>query len=420
MTITLTVAEAYARGRKMAEERLPSLDHARKCDYIWARGSYLGAEDLDFEAALVQFSQDRMASELDLTKYPACRGMREVVIALRQGVADVVNDPARTAHLLDWYMFASRRLNTRYVGKQPLPAQCTSFCFHETAEGGPVHAGNVDDLVFRCIGTGFRANYTPSGNAKPSTIDTVTCVGGVSSAVLCDDEPECLFPVDLGLVIPQGITDLREYIGYLDLYKEFWGPGNQLWTDGRGNYAALEKANVRLGVRYSSGWGAITACSYLTPEMNAFKKERDLRSYLERGYDVNDNMDKAYWDGDESRYRRLLHVVQQEFERGATVLGAAQIALDHKAPFPERICLAGERGHRDEVEGNQNWTLLSTASCTSGPNTRTYGWVIDPDNLCPIYKTECFITPGEGQEARLPEWEAEVQGAGEVGLHPIA
>jgi len=238
--------------------------------------------------------------------------------------------------------------------------------------------------------------------------------------VLCDDEPSCLFPVDLGLVIPHGITDVREYVGYLEQYREFWGPGNQLWTDAGGAFAAIDKANVRMGVRYTSGWGAITACAYLSPEMNAFKKERDLRSYLARGWDVNDNTDKAYWDGDEARYRRLVMLVEKEYQRGASLLGAAQIALDHKAPFPERICLAGERGHRDEKEGAQNWTLISSATCTDGPNLRTYHWVIDPDKPRPIYETACIIIPGEDQEARLPEWQAEVRAAGEIGLHPVA
>jgi hypothetical protein len=135
---------------------------------------------------------------------------------------------------------------------------------------------------------------------------------------------------------------------------------------------------------------------------------------------VNDNTDKAYWDGDEARYRRLVMLVEKEYQRGASLLGAAQIVLDHKAPFPERICLAGERGHRDEKEGAQNWTLISSATCTDGPNLRTYHWVIDPDKPRPIYETACIIIPGEGQEARLPEWQAEVRAAGEIGLHPVA
>ena len=420
MAINLSVTEAYDRGRKMARQRLAmDIEHSMNRDFIWARNAYLSAEDLDFVDALITFSRERIASDLDLTKYPECRGMREVVEAMRKGFTDVITDPAKAAYCLDWYWFVSRRLNTHYVGKAPLPAQCTDFWFADTREGGPIHGSNRDDLLFGYQGIEYHKKNIPHGVMKSSTFTGVSCIGGASSAVLCDEEPECLFPVELGWIIPDGITDVREYVGYLDQYKEFWGPGNQLWTDPRMNFAALEKANVRMGVRYSTGCCAITACSYLIPEMNAFKKERDLLSYRVRGWDVNDNPDKAYWEGDESRYRRLLDLVQKEYDRGATMIGAAQIALDHAVPFPARINIQGQRGHRDEKPDMQNWSMITNIWCLSGPNTRSYNWIIDPDNPKPVYQTECIIIPGEGQQHRLPEWEAEVRAAGEIGLNPV-
>ena len=415
MTITLTLTEAYDRGRTMAEGLLPNLPHKMQSDYAWAKSAYLGAEDLDLPEAVLQFSRERMAADLDLAQYPECRGVRELVEAQRKGVHDAVSDPYLAANLLDWYYFCSRRLNTRYVGRQKPPSQCTSYAFHDTREGGPILGGNVDDLLFRYVGQGFKASHTPKGSTEPQSWDVVTCIGGVSSAVLCDEEPECLFPVDLAMVIPEGITDLKEYVGYLERYRDFWGPGNQLWTDGKGAFAAIEKANVRMGVRYSDGWGAITACSYVTPDMNAFKKERDLLSYQARGWDPEDNMDRAYWDGDESRYRRLLQLCEGEHARGATLLGAAAIGLDHAVPFPARVCISGERGHRDEEENYQNWTLISYNGVLNGPNTRQYIWVNDPDDPKPIYETACMIAPGQGAEDRLPAWEAEVRAAGEIG-----
>jgi len=423
MTITLSTTEAYDRGRKMAQGRLTgmmTIEQSMKRDFTWARGAYLGAENLDFESAILTFSRERMASELDLVKYPECRGLREVVEATRKGFADVMNDPFKAAYCLDWYWFVSRRLNTRYVGKNPPPAQCTDFWFADTKEGSPIHGSNRDDLLFGYRGINFHEKNTPRGVMKPETFTKVTCIGGVSSAVLCDEEPECLFPVDLGMVIPDGITDVKEYVGYLEKYKEFWGPGNQLWTDANMNFVALEKANVRMGARYSTGCCAITACSYVIPEMNAFKKERDLMSYRARGWDENDNPDKSYWAGDESRYRRLLELVRKEHDRGATLLGAAEIALDHAVPFPARVNIQGQTGHPQDNPEMQNWSMITNVWCLSGPNTRSYNWVIDPDNPRPVYETECFIIPGEGQEHRLPEWEAEIRAAGEIGLHPPA
>lgn len=96
---------------------------------------------------LPQFSEARMADEPDLTHYPDCRGMAERVKAMRGGFAEVVSDPLLRAFYFDWYFFCSRRLNTRFVAAAPPPARCTRLWFADTAEGGLVHAGNIDDGI---------------------------------------------------------------------------------------------------------------------------------------------------------------------------------------------------------------------------------------------------------------------------------
>lgn len=416
MNGTPSLTEAYDRGRKQAETRLAgeAVRERMEHDFFWARSNYIGAADLDFPSALVQFARARMDSPLDLARMPECRGLRERVEAERRGFGDVVNDPALAAYLLDWYWFVSRRLNTRYVGKTPPPAQCTDFWFADSREGGPIHGTNRDDVLFRYRNQDYRRHNLPAHPAGPRTFAGVTCIGGVSSAVLCDEEPECLFPVPLTAVIPTGIADLKEYVGYLDRYREFWGPANQLWTDAQMNFVALEKANVRLGARFSTGCCAITACAYLTPAMNAFKKERDAISFAARGWPA-DNPDRRYWDGAEARYRRLLGLVGREHARGATAIGAAHIALDHAVPFPDRICIAGEKAHPAEKDDMQNWTLLTSVSVTAGPNVRSYNWVIDPDDPRPIYRTPCSVNPSADNAARRAQWEAELAAAGELG-----
>ena len=157
---------------------------------------------------------------------------------------------------------------------------------------------------------------------------------------------------------------------------------------------------------------------YVAPQatMNAFKLERDKLSYAARGWSHEDNPDKRYWDGCERRYRRLLELVENERARGATVVGAAQIALDHAVPAPDRVCVAGESTHPDDKM--LNWTLSSFARCISGPNRRMLFWIIDPSQPQPIYTRPCHVLPGLGLEARLAEWEQEVADAGEIGLRP--
>lgn len=406
--------QAYADGQRAAQvlldkgrdEVLKGIDDNIK----WAQLCYLGAEDIDLKPRVATFSQERMASDLDLTRFPECRGVRELVEAERRGFNDKLDDPMIAAFHFDWYWFCSRQLNTRYVGKTPPPVQCTDFWFGDTKEGGPIHGSNRDDVTFRY---GPDQNTPPEKGGEDQIIDKITCVGGVSSSVLCDEEPECIFPVDPMQVMPPEITDLEEFMAFMERYRDFWGPGNRLYVDPDMNFAAVEKANIRMGVRYTSGHAAITACAYLDPEMNAFKKERDIVSFEARGWS-EDNPDATYWAGAEKRYRRLLELVETESKRGATLTGAANIALDHAVPFPDRICLAGEQGHPDEKL--QNWTIQSFARCISGLKRRTLWWDIDCTKPEPIYQTKCKVIPGAGLESRRAEWEKEVADAGEIGL----
>ena len=408
-----SVSEARAQGRAAAEQlvgrKRERVEGDMRSGFQWATISYPILTDADLRDMLPRFAEERLASDIDLTRYPECRGMMERVRAQREGFAEVITDPLLAAFYHDWYWFCSRRLNTRFVAATPPPAQCMRFLFADTAEGGIISAGNIDDVM---INFAHNDHGIPETGPEETHYDCVTCVGGVSSAVLCDDEPECLFPVQLGWIMPAGTTDLREYMEMMARYADFWGPGNQLYIAPDMTFAAVEKANVRMGVRYSSGWGAITACAYLTPDMFAFKQERAQRSFEVRGW-TDDNPDAAYWKGCEERYRRLLELCEAEHKRGATLLGAAAIALDHAAPLPERICLAGERGHKDEVL--QNWTQRSDASVVSGPNRRMLFWTIDPNDPKPVYHTPCHVRAGVGLESRQAEWEAEVKAAGEIG-----
>lgn len=426
MTLKITKEEAYTLGRKAAQTALsadtgPGNIGAFMANmFKWVADQYPGTQGIELRDELLNFSRERMQADLDLRKFPECRGLAALVRAERKGFAEVINDPLLVAFHFDWYWFCSRRLNTRFVGRAPPRAQCTDFWFADTAEGGPIHGSNRDDVLLF-----YQKDFAPppetgpeetplmGGKRHSSPFLKITCVGGVAAAVLCDEEPENLFPVNMDWITPDEIMDLKEYLAFKERYRDFWGPGNQIYVDAEMNFAAVEKANVRMGVRYSQGWAAITACAYLTPEMHAFKKARDQLSFKARGWG-EDNPDAAYWSGCERRYRRLLNLVEQEYKNGATLIGAAEIALDHSVPCPERICLAGEKDHPDQK--TQNWTIISFARCVAGPNRRMLYWTIDPTRPEPIYRTKCHVIPGVGLEARRTEWEEEVAQAGEIGL----
>jgi hypothetical protein len=75
------------------------------------------------------------------------------------------------------------------------------------------------------------------------------------------------------------------------------------------------------------------------------------------------------------------------------------ILNDTAVPFPDRICLAGERSHPDDADGN--WTLFSTASVLEGPNRRTLYWRIEGQT--PSHQNPPFLIPGRGVKIK-PEW----------------
>jgi hypothetical protein len=407
----ITKEQAYAQGRaagEMYRGGADSVEQRVQNSRRWIEAQYPAAKDLDFRRELLEFDQLRMSADLDLPKFPECRGLRELVESERKGFTDVCEDPFLRAFHFNNYWYGSRVLNVRYVGKAPEPSRCTDFWFANTREGGPVNGCNRDDV---------RENYTsfppPRGGGGPERRFTqITQVGGVSAAVLCDEAPEDWFPVNLDWISLADIRTLPEYMRFLERYRDFWGPGNKIFVDPELNLVAVEKANRRMGVRYSTdGCCAITACAYLVPEMAAFKKERDAVSLKARGW-TEDNPDSRYWEGCERRYRRLLKLVDEENRRGATLIGAARIALDHAVPFPDRICVAGERGHPDEQL--QNWTLQTYVGCGSGPNRRMLCWQMDPTQPIPIYKTKPYYFSGDGLPLR-PEWERELAEAGDIG-----
>ena len=388
--------EAYARGKAagMAAKTDPIWLKMAESVMEWARMSYPASRHLDYKSEVMKLETERLAADLDFTRFPECRWWRDAVIAEHRGFLDGCGDEWMTAHHFNWYWFVSRRLNTRYVGVEAPRGKCTAVWFRDSNEG-PLQGNNLDD-----IRRPFQKFEPPSEGPSGKPFKKITSIGGVSAAVLCDEEPENIFPVDPIAVMPEDIKTLPDFVKFLQRYVEFFGPGNLIWVDPEMNSVAIEKSNCRMGVRWEkNGVSAVTACAYLTPEMNAFKKERDLLSYKMRGWDEKDNPDYVFWDGCERRYHRLLALTDELARSGPTLEGLANIMLDHAVAFPERICLAGENDYPFyEVA---NWTLTSSSSVLFGPTRRTLWWRIEDDMA--IYETKPFLIPGKGVRV-LEEW----------------
>ncbi len=409
--MTMSKELARSRGRSCGEAMAADTTFDRQAAdrFAWVETTYPSLAGMDLESMVTAFTTERLNSRPDLQRLPELGAVVDAVLAEREGFRETCPDPLRESFHYDFFFFVSHRLQTRYVARTLPPSQCTNFIFRDSAEGGVIQGNNRDDILRPYLG---KEPVFPDRGPGAFTVPCVRKIGQVSAALLCDDEPDCLFPVDAEALIPDTITDVREYVGYLERYADFWGPGNRLYVGSDWTVAAVEKANVRMGVRYNDGWGAITACCYLTPEMRAFKESCDQKYYAAAGLDRTGCKERLFWDASIQSYDRLLELTEAENARGATLLGAAGICLDHAVPHG--VCHDGRTFHPDEPDGN--YTLSTDVTCHGGENARGLHWRLDTmqDDPPPIWTTKPRILPGEGNALR-PEWQAELDAAGELG-----
>jgi hypothetical protein len=195
----------------------------------------------------------------------------------------------------------------------------------------------------------------------------------------------------------------------MERYKEFWGPGNQLWVDADLNGVMVEKTNTRLGLRWPTVSGAIciTACAYLHPELSAFKRSRLKKAMAMLRDTEATSPDWNYNAGCEARNHRLLALTNAEAARGATLWGALNIVSDTAVPFPDRICLAGERTFPDR-EPAANWSMTQHAVVLTGENRRAlYRSMQDLENPRSVVEYTPKLTLGEGVQMK-DAWQADV------------
>ena len=99
--------------------------------------------------------------------------------------------------------------------------------------------------------------------------------------------------------------------------------------------------------------------------------------------------------------------MNEEARQGATLWGAFNIVADHAVPFPERICLAGEKSMPDK-EAAAMWTLTQHAIVVTGPNRRAlYRSLQDIKHPQPIYTYTPKFVLGEGVKMK-PAWQADI------------
>lgn len=394
------ITEAYERGLADGRRMKPTLAADMEWTVKWGKLAYPATRDLDYWKEVVEFDRERLRNPPDPIRYPETRGLPDIVAAERKGFAEGSGGGERElAFQYTWFFYCSRRLNTRYVGTGIRANHCTAVYIRDTKEGGPLYGRNLD------------VNRRPDERFDPPTEGPgrkrERLVSGVSSAALCDEEPDEIFPVDVWSLMPKDCRKVRDIISFLQRYTPFWGPQNGILVDEEQDSVAYEKSNCRMGVRYSDdGTAAVTACSYLIPEMKAFKEKCSRRSLELRGWDET-SPDWLYWQGCDRRYERLLKLTRETARKGATLDDMVKIVTDHAVPFPDRVCLAGEKGHPDDPD--VNWTVTSFSSVMEGPNRRTLWSRVEGQKAC--YDTQPFLVLGDGVEMK-PEWRKGTRGQG--------
>ncbi len=401
--------EGRERGRR-AGSQVEGMIEKMQTEFVRTRELYPTIGDMDLAAAIREYDRERLACEPDYGVFPEMKGLLDRHVGEREGFREASGlDETATAYQFSWGFFLSRRLTANHLARYDLVTpwrQCTNVFFPE-GEDGVTISNNRDDTarpVYAETIPNFRKDPVPAGDQVHWR------QGGVSSAVLLDEEPECCFPCDpIELVPDECLGDIHEIVKFMTRYREFYGPGNQMWCDRSLNAVAVEKTNCRVAFRWPTVNGAvcITACSYLDPELNAFKKERTRRAMAIKGEAEENSVDWHFFRGADRRHRRLIELTNAEAKRGATLWGAFNVVADTAVPFPDRICVAGEKAF-PEREPNANWTLTQYASVITGPNRRTlYRSIRDFENLRSITTFTPYLVLGEGVEMK-PEWQRDI------------
>jgi hypothetical protein len=407
------------RGRALGARVQATLLADRQYQFDYYRPIYPECAAMDFGAAVLAYDRERLACQPDYNEFPELRGHEDYQQGLRDGFIEGSGlDAAAAAYHFSWGFFTTRRLNARHVARWDLRLptdKCTNVFFPEGREGVTISDNrdqSLDPYLAKII-----PQFRPEALLKSTEISIYQ--GAASSALLLDEEPKCSFPCDpFALLPPSCYENIDELLAFLYRYREFWGPGNRLFVDQHLRGAAVEKSNCRMAWRKAgvAGSVAITSCSYLDPEMNAFKKGRTRAAMARIGDTEATSPDWQFYEGCDHRHRRLLALTEAEARRGATLWGALAIVADHAVPCPERICKAGERAMPERQPAGV-WSMTQHAAVLSGPARRClYRSIQDISQPRPVYDytPKLMLGPGVAMQAA---WQDDVA-AGRCTLAP--
>ncbi len=379
-----------------------------------AQAALFPTVDFDLAQALIDYDRERLACEPDYTKFPELRGHRELLVAEREafmqasGLGDL-----EAAYQFSMWCFMTRRLHGNHLARYDIitAAGCTNVFIPDGKDGVTISdnrdIGLLDDM------TGL-ANLHPHFIFRTNRDGVAWVQGGVSAAVLLDDEPACCFPGDpftyRHLVPDEAYEDVDVAIEFLTRYNEFFGPGNKIIVDRQHRAVAMDKSNCKLAWRKPTVNGAIaiTACAYLDDALSAHQISRAAKAAEMKGESFEDSADVNYHLGSRKRYQRLVELTNAAAAGQPTIWEALEVVADHAVPYPDRVCLAGESCHADVPNPKENWSVTQHAAVITGPYRRAlYRSIQSRQDPRPVYTYPPKLMLGPGTVMQ-PAWQAEV------------
>ncbi len=209
--------ESYDRGYAAGKAAKPTLKKWMDATAQWARTQYPASAHLDYWDECVTLDQERLQCPPSTAKFPETAGLPDRLVAERKGFLDGSGGgPRELAYHFTWFFYSSRRLNTRYVGVNQRANHCTAVYIRDSREGGQLLGHNLDDLRREGLEDFPPPRTGPDGARRRLNY-------GVSSAVLCDEEPQEIFPVNVWEIMPKDCRQVKDIVAFLQRYNEFWG-----------------------------------------------------------------------------------------------------------------------------------------------------------------------------------------------------
>ena len=412
----MTLREKGLLSGREAGASAKKLPQAMKEAFAQWRLLYATAADMDFAEAVRALDRERLADVPSYTTFPELRGHIDLLRAEREGFRETSGlDETAVAFQFSGDFLMRRRLETRHLARWDHYLAATPGCTNVFIPGGAEGVTLSDNRDIGLLDDMSElAAWRPEFLFKANKDGVHWHQGGVSAAVLLDDEPRCSFPADpiqyQHLIPEEAFEDIDVMMEFLTRYNEFWGPGNKILVDRKLNAVAAEKTNCQVAFRKPTVNGAIaiTACAYLDDKLSAHQLARAAKAAAIKKETVEDNLACNYHLGSRQRYRRLVALTDAAAKGKPTIWDALNVVADHAVPYPDRVCLAGESLNSTERNPKQNWSVTQHAAVITGPNRRAlYHSVQSRANPKPVYEYPPKLMLGPGVKMQ-PEWQKDI------------